>query len=228
MKKLIVALFFLCFNTLAFAQIAGKITIGRNGELETFGIDAGNNLWINLAKDGKIINYGYDPYLGQMENYQEKLTTFNGRLEHYGDNENEAFRGKIKYLGPLLITYFSSYDFELLRGKIKSIGKLSLDYYQGFENEAYRGFIKQIGTTQLSWYGSTENAGLKGKLRKYGNVQISYYNAYDDKAFAGKLKSIDKHQYSYYSSLDRIEYRGALKSGSLIVISGGMKFFAKN
>jgi hypothetical protein len=228
MKKLLILslLSLLLLNT--HAQNISRITLGPGGNFEkiSFGLD--ENVIVNLSKDGNISSWGIDHYLGQVENYNDKLDPYEGRTEYYGPNDNEAFRGKIKSIGRFYITYYASYDYELIRGKVKSIGTINLDYYMAYDDEAFRGNLKNVGQSQVTWYGTTENAGYKGKLRSFGNTSLSYYASYDDKAYQGKVKTLGPASFTYYSSLDRIGYSGALKTGSMIVYANGVKFFSRN
>jgi hypothetical protein len=210
------------------AQSISRITLGPKGDFEKIAFGLDENVIINLSKDGNISSWGIDHYLGQMENYIDKLDPYEGRVEYYGPNDNESFRGKIKSIGRYYITYYASYDYELIRGKVKSIGSVNFDYYMAYDDEAFRGNLKSVDQSQVTWYGSSENMGYKGKLRSFGNTQLNYYASYEDKAFQGKIKSIGSSNFIYYSSLDRIEYRGALKSGSMITYANGVKFFSRN
>lgn len=227
MKKIgLVFIIAVCMLT-SHAQTISKITIGNGGAFEKISFALDEYVIVNVSRDGNILDFGTDHYLGQMENYQDRLDPFGGRVEYYGPNDNESFRGKIKSIGRTYFTYYASYDYEAVRGKLKSIGNLNLDYYLAYENEAYRGSIKNVGQSPVTWYGSSDNEGLRGKLRSFGNTQLNYYAAFEDKAYRGKVKSIDRFTYTYYSSLDRIEYRGAMKTGTMIVFANAVKYYVK-
>ncbi len=227
MKRMLLLLVGATFSLLVKAQTISKVVVGNTGAFEKVTFDVGEYVMLNLSKEGSIISWGIDHYLGQMENYQDKLDPYNGRVEYYGPNDNEAFRGKIKYMGRTYITYYASYDYEILRGKVKSIGNITLDYNQSFEDEAFRGNLKNIGQSAVTWYPSSENAALAGKLKSIGNTTLTYYPSFEDKAFRGKIKSIDRTSFTYYSSLERIEYRGAMKTGSTIIFANGIKYYVK-
>lgn len=209
------------------AQTISRVTIGNTGEFDKITFTLNEQVLLSVSKNGNMIVWGLDRFLGQTENYLDQVTPYNGRVEYYAETDNESFKGKIKSIAGTYITYYASYDRESLRGKIKSIGAYAIDYYMEYENEAYRGNIKSIGQLTFSWYPSTENAGLKGKLKNIGNTAVSYYSSFDDKAYQGKVKSIDRNSFTYYSSLERDGYRGALKSGNPFVISNGIKFYVR-
>ena len=47
-----------------------------------------------------------------------------GREEYYPLTENEAYRGKVKYIGRTRFTYYTSDDKETLKGKVKPLAQL--------------------------------------------------------------------------------------------------------
>jgi hypothetical protein len=200
------------------------IKLSSGGEVEKFVIEIGESVILNLSKSGELLDWGVDPYIGYGENYQNRMEPYTGKVMYYGPNDDSAYRGKIRYIGRTMITYYASFEYENLRGKIKSIGNLGFDYYMHYDDEAYRGAIKTIGRQQVAWYSSFDNKGSKGKLKSIGNTPLTYYSSFDDKAFQGKVKSIDRNVFTYYSSFDRNEYRGGYKTGNPISIVNGIKF----
>lgn len=230
MKKI---LFLLVINFIAlasFCQQVAKITLGSAGNLEMISIAVDDGVIINLLDDGSISKFGTEPYNIRTEgygDYTDKLEPYSGRIEYFTPNDNEAFRGKVKYIGKTPITYYASYDEESLRGKIKSIGAALVSYYQDFEDKAFKGKLKNIGSTTFSYFSSFDNEAFRGKLRTVGPTTLSYYTSYDDKLYGGKIKNIGNFSYTYYSAFDRPEYRGARKTGQPIQYINGTKFYVK-
>ena len=151
MKRLF---FFLTFSMLlvgATSQKLSRITISGTGNLEKFAFELGEYVIVNVSKDGNLISWGVDNYIGRAENYMDKLIEYTGKTGYYSDLDNEAFRGKLKFIGMTYFTYYASYDNEMLRGKIKSIGRTNIEYYSSYENEAYRGNLKNIGSMPITW-----------------------------------------------------------------------------
>ncbi len=228
MKKLLIATVITLLMLPAFAQTITKITFADNGSIVSIAYQVDDNAVLNLNEDGTIINWGVDLYKERgVENYQEKLEKFMGRAEYYDTAQNEAFRGKVKYIGKTLITYYASYDGDEFKGKVKSIGTSTLDYYKDFEDAAYKRKLKTSGPVSFSWYSAFDNEAIKGKLKASGSTSITYYASFDDKAYKGKIKSVGSTSFTYYSSFDRQEYRGRMKSGSQIVMSNGIKYYIR-
>jgi len=226
MKKIIFTLAATFIFLTGFSQSISKITITGSGlvDIIAFGLDG--NVQVYLTKDGNISKWGFDRYIGFQENYEGKLDPYAGRIEYYTQNDDEALRGKVKYIGRTLLTYYASYENEALKGKLKAIGTISLDYYLSYEDAAYRGNIKTLGRQSVTWYASYENADLRGKLKGIGPTAITYYGSFEDKAFRGKIKSIDRFTITYYSSFE--QYSGSIKSGSTILNANGIKYYLRN
>ena len=230
MKKIFftAAILFLC--TGVFAQQISKITFAATGMLETLSLAIDDNVMLNLDDAGVISKWGLEPYNLRTENYgdyTDKLDPYVGRVEYYTANDNEAFRGKVKYIGRTLITYYASYDEESLKGKVKSIGTNAIEYYRAVEDKAFAGKIKNIGSAGMTYFSSFDNEGYRGKLKSVGSSTINYYASFDDKAFAGKIKSIGNVSFSYYGSYDKPEYRGRMKVNSPIQHINGIKYYIK-
>ena len=223
MKKSIFLIWLVLVSApLLFAQKVGRITLAMDNNADIITYEADKTLLINFSKDGKILNWGTEDNWGRLLNYM-------GRVDNYTAAEDSAFRGKVKYIGAVQITYYASYDDKELSGKIKSIGSANFDYYRSFEDEAIRGKIKSIGATSFSYYPSVDNESYKGKIRTVGNTNITYYASFDDKAYKGKVKSIGNINFSYYSSFDRREYQGGMKPGTTYApYVGGIKYFVRN
>jgi hypothetical protein len=226
MKKIIFTLAAIFCLSTVFSQTISKITLTGNGQVDVFAFGLDENVQVYISKTGTISKWGFDRYIGYQENYNGDLQPYVGRTELYTQNEDEALRGKIKYIGRTLITYFASYENEELRGKVKSIGSINLDYYQSFEDVAYRGNIKMLGNQPVTWYASYENADIKGKLKNIGPTSFTYYGSFEDKAFRGKIKSIDRYSFIYYSSFE--QYSGSLKNGASIINANGIKYYLRN
>lgn len=226
MKKIfftIAAVF--CLST-GFSQTISKITLTGSGQVDAFVFGLDENVQVYISKTGTITKWGFDRYIGYQENYNDDLQPYVGRTELYTQNDDEALRGKIKYIGRTLVTYYASYENEELRGKLKSIGSINLDYYQSFEDAAYRGNIKMLGNQPVTWYASYENVDVKGKLKNIGPTSFTFYGSFEDKAFRGKIKSIDRYNFTYYSSFE--QYSGSLKNGASIINANGIKYYLRN
>lgn len=228
MKKLFLAIIINLSVMVALAQTITKITLANNSNLEQISFELNDKAVLNISKDGKVINWGMDDFIGRGENYSGKLASYVGRVEYYSAADNESFRDKVKYLGSTLFTYYASYENELLKGKIKSIGQNGFDYYGNYDDASIKGNIKSIGEVSITWFTSIDNEAYKGKLKSVGPTLLTYYASFEDAAFKGKIKSIDRLSFTYYSSFDRSNYRGALKSGSPFAVINGIKFFTKN
>ena len=227
MKKLLFTVPLLLLVVVASAQNLSQVTISNAGSdiMYTFVIDG--NVQINVSKDGKIIEWGTALEYWRAGYYPGKLQPYIGRVEYYGPADNEALRGKPKYIGSAAITYFSAYENENFTGKVKTIGTTVMDYYSSFENETYKGNLKNAGTISLNYYASYDNEGYKGKLKSVGNTALSYYSSFDDKAYKGKLKSIGSYNYTYYSSYEKREYSGIIKTGSQVQLVNGINYILR-
>ena len=229
MKKILMAIAIVLCIAPCFAQSISKITIGDNGTIETIAFEIEPNVMLNIKEDGTLLNWGEDIYKESgVENWAGKLKDYMGRIEYYSQNDNEAFRGKVKYIGRTLISYYASYDNDALKGKLKSIGSANLDYYLAFDDEAYRGKLKSIGGSAVTWYPSYNNEAFRGKLKSIGSTELIYFSSTDDRAYKGKVKSIGGSPFTYYSSYDRPEYRGRMKSGTQVQYINSIKYFIKN
>lgn len=227
MKKISLSVFVTLLFASAIGQHISKITLGETGNLTAISFDLDESVVVNLSQDGSIIDWGVDIYRGRGENWRNKLEDYTGKVEYYKENDNEAFRGKIKFIGRTLITYYASYDDETQRGKIKSIGPINFEYYPKYENEAYKGRLKSAGSVTFSYFQAFGNDPNSGKLKGVGSTALTYYGPFDDKSYKGKIKSIGSASYIYYSSSETKELRGRLKSGSQIQPVNGIKFFVK-
>lgn len=226
MRKICTTIIALFIIPLGFSQNISKITISGNGQIDiiSFGLD--ENVQVYLTKTGNISKWGFDKYIGYQENYNAVLEPYVGKTEYYTQNDDEAVRGKVKYIGRTLLTYYASYENESLKGKLKSIGSINLDYYLSFDDKAFAGNIKSMGSNQVTWYASYENEALRGKLKTVGPTAITYYGPFEDKAFRGKTKSIGTYTLTYYSSLE--QYSGAIKTGSPVINANGIKYYVRN
>lgn len=212
--------------SLTHAQNLAKVTIKTNGDFEYFSIGIDNGTTINLSKNGNILEYGAEVISDRNQNLT-RLEKFMGRVEYYTQFDNEAFRGKVKYIGMTQITYYASYDKEELRGKIRSIGTMILDYYTKAESDMLAGYIKTLGSNQIQWYSNFDNEAMRGKLKSVGITNLTYYATYDDKAYSGKIKSIGNENFTYYSSMERREYAGMMKTGKQTLYVNGIRFYIK-
>ncbi len=209
------------------AQNLAQITIDNRGnnDIITFLVDG--TIVVNISKDGKIIDWGTE-YTSPVTGMYPRLEKYMGREEYYPDADNEAYRGKVKYIGRTLVTYYTSADNEGLKGKVKSIGPNVLDYYRDYDDVAFRGNLKSAGPVTFTYYSSFEDQSYKGKIKSVGSTRLTYYGSTDDKAYSGKIKNVDRNIFTYYSSYDRKEYSGMMKTGSQVLSSGGLKFIIRN
>lgn len=208
------------------SQRVSQINFTGNGQVDVFVIGLDENVRLYLTKDGTISKWGFDRYIGYQENYNGDLDPYVGRVEYYTQNDDEALRGKVKYIGRVLLTYYASYENDALKGRLKAIGTINVNYYLDYEDAAYRGNIKTLGRQNVTWYASYENADLRGKLKTVGPTTITYYGSFEDKAFRGKIKSIDRFTITYYSSFE--QFSGSMKNGSTTMTANGIKYFLRS
>ena len=228
MKKIIFVLWATLIFASAYAQGVSKISLTQSGNITAIAFEPEKNLMLNVSTDGHIINFGYDVFKERgVDNYFEKLEKYAGNIEYYTDKDDEAFRGKVKYIGRTLLTYYASFEGQEFAGKLKTVGINLIQYYNNSENEVQRGKIKSIGTDMITWYSSFENEAYRGKIKSFGSTQFSYYSSFDDKAYQGNIKSINGSSFNYYSSVDRTELRGRMSSGSPTLFFSGIKYFVK-
>lgn len=226
MKKQLLVIVILFATSIGYSQNLTKILIDGRGQTEAFIFSLPGNVELYLTKDGQINKWGFDKYIGYQENYNNQLEPYVGRVEYYSDNDDISLRGKIKYIGSVMLNYYASYENSMLKGKLKSIGSVVVEYYLTFDDEAYRGFIKKIGNNSISWYSAFENEDIKGKLKGVGSTALTYYSSFEDKAFKGKIKSIDRNNFTYYSSLE--QYSGSMKMGNSVINVSTIKYYIKN
>lgn len=210
----------------SFGQHISRISIAGSGQVDVFSIGLDEKVEIYVSKDGNITKWGYDKFIGYQENYNGLLEPYVGRVEYYSQLDDEALRGKPKYIGKILLTYYASYENEMLKGKLKSIGAINFDYYLSYEDAAFSGLIKTLGPNAVTWYSSYENEALRGKLKSVGPTLLSYYGGFEDKAYRGKIKSIDHFSITYYSSFE--QYSGSVKTGAQLMNANGIKYFVRN
>lgn len=229
MKKLVVTIVISAFAFTAFSQKLSKVTISNNGNNIMAAMLLEQNVVIAISQDGMIAEWGIDKYADRRADYIERvLEKFEGRVEYYKDNDNEAYRGKIKFIGSVQIKYYDSFEDEMLAGKIKSIGAVSFDYYNKYEDVTSKGKLKSIGAVTFAYYSPYENEAYRGKIKNAGNVAITYYSSLDDKAYAGKIKTMNGGTFTYYSSQDTNFPIGAMKAGRQIQYINGVSYIVRN
>jgi hypothetical protein len=227
MSKVYLTLILTFLLTPVFAQNLAQITIDNRAKQDILTFLVDESVVVNITKDGKIIDWGTE-YTTLQTGIYPRLEKYMGREEYYPSTDNEAYRGKVKYIGRTLLTYYTSDDNEALKGKVKMIGTSLLDYYTEYDDAAFKGYVRNAGPVFLTYYGSFYDEFYKGKIKSVGNTLLSYYGAIDDKAYQGKIKSIDRNLFTYYSSFDRREFSGSMKTGSPITSSGSIKYIIKN
>ena len=226
MKKWITTITAVFIFVIGYSQKIAQITINGKGNADAFIIGLDENVKVYLTKDGNITKWGYDRYEGVQENYNDLLDAYVGRVEYYTQNDDEALRGKVKYIGKTLLTYYPSYENEILKGKLKAIGSINIHYFLAYEDAAVKGNIKTLGQQNITWYASYENEGLRGKLKTVGTTTLAYYSSFEDKAYRGKVKSINNNIITYYSSFEN--YSGNFKTGRPIFTENGIKYWVRN
>jgi hypothetical protein len=224
MKKILLIGGLLVFAQIAIAQKLGRISIMNDGHVDRFTVELGEDVIVHISKDGQIAKWGIDPYVGRDDNFTDRIDAYTGKTGVYGETDDVAIRGKLKFIGRNYITYYTSYENAFFQGKIKSIGNLQFNYYMDYENEAFRGLLKSIGQTNINWFGAMDNEHFKGKLKTVGYTPITYYGSTDDQIVRGRLRSIGTTQYTYYTSFDQKDFRGSIKSGPRTVIASGIRF----
>jgi hypothetical protein len=229
MKKIFFSLFSLVIAFSVDAQRANKLTLANNGASITLRYLLDQNVVIDVNQDGTLGEWGVDRYANRpVEFVQRKLDRFDGRVEYYNESENEAFRGKIKFIGRTLITYYASTDQDFQVGKIKSIGTAKFNYYTNADDAMQAGKLKIAGSLNFSYYNSYENQALRGKVKNAGNVPVNYYSSFDDNVIAGKIKSLNGGAYTYYINQEQNFAKGSLKTGRMIQVINGVTYFIKN
>ena len=224
MKKYVLLLAFSFFALVGFSQSLSHVTLSGATALKSFSFTTDQQAIIRISPDGAMLEWGVGMELGQVGYYQGRLLPFMGRVDYYGPEADEAFRGKVRTIGNCIITYYASFQPAAQKGKIKSIGSVLLDYYMDYDNEAYKGKLKTAGNLTISYYASFDNEAYRGKLKAVGNTSLSYYSVFDDKFNTGKIKSIGSFAYTWYNNFDRKELQGALKSGSTMQRINGVTY----
>ena len=229
MKKVLFSLFSLLVVFLANAQRPNKLTLSNNGANVTLRYLLDQNVVLDVNQDGTLGEWGVDRYATRPVDFtQRRLDNFDGRVEYYNESENEAFRGKIKFIGRTLINYYASTDQDFQVGKIKSIGPIKFNYYTNADDPMQAGKLKIAGALNFSYYSSYENQALRGKVKNAGNVPVTYYSSFDDNVIAGKIKSLNGGTYTYYINQEQNFAKGSLRTGRMIQVINGVTYFIKN
>jgi hypothetical protein len=229
MKNIFILIAFFCLSHVASAQRIHKIILSDKGATTTTCFLLNENVVIYLSQEGEIKEWGVDLYSDRPADYvNRKITPYGGRVEYYTEKDNEAFRGKLKYIGNVMITYYASFDEKSMVGKIKSIGTNTMSYYTAYDDPSAQGKLKSIGRMNFAYYSSFDNDAYKGKIKNAGSVGFTYYSSTDDKAYSGKIKSMNNMPFTYYSSQDRVGLRGVQKSGNQLQVINGITYWIKN
>ena len=224
MKKYIFLTACCLFTCIAFSQTLTHVKLSAATTLSSFCFTADQQAIIKISPDGNILEWGIEMQYGQAGYYQGRLLPFPGRVDYYGQEVDEAFRGKVKSIGSSIITYYPSSMPQAQKGKVKSIGSAQLDYYMDYDNESLKGKLKTAGNVTINYYASYDNEAFRGKLKSVGNTTLTYYSVFDDKFNQGKIKSIGTANFSWYNNFDRKELQGALKSGSTMQKINGVTY----
>ncbi len=229
MKKFISLLVIAVIAGKCFSQKLDFIVLTGYGAGHTFYYSTNDKTMIAITKDGTIAEYGPEYPKEFMGYYPGRLQKYMGRVDYYTQNDNEAFRGKVRYIGLTQITYYGSFDEEALKGKVKSIGTTQFDYYASYEDAAIKGNIKNIGGFAISYCPSYENEAIRGRLKAIGNTKFEWYTSYDDKALSGKIKQIDQYPFTYYTSFENNNgQKGLMKSGFYSKYINGINYYMRN
>lgn len=229
MKIIFFVVTFILLSVTTTAQRLSRIILSNAGSVDIISFLTDDGVFVNITKDGKIIDWGIEPTIMQYNNYPGKLAQYMGGVEYFSPADNEDVKGKVKYIGRTAVTYLSSGESELFKGKVKSIGSIYFDYYDAFSDSFLKGKIKNAGMYSFSYYTAFDNEAYNGRIKNAGTTLLTYYAGYEDKAYRGKLKSIDNINFNYYSSFDRREYQGSLKGGyQMQYLINGIKYYLRN
>lgn len=229
MKRSILLLAIIFISAKSFAQKIDLITLTGYGANTAFYYQTADRISIIFTKDGNITEFGTQYDKGTYGYYPGKLLKYMGRVDYYSQDENEAFRGKVKYIGLTMITYYGSYDDASLKGKIKSIGSTQFDYYLSYEDASVKGNVKNVGGTSFTWCSSFDNEAIRGRVKTIGSTRFDWYTSFDDKSLSGKIKSIDNYGFTYYTSFENNNgQKGYLKSGFQTKYINGINYYVRN
>ncbi|MBL0359114.1 MAG: leucine-rich repeat protein [Chitinophagaceae bacterium] len=229
MKIPILLLAIICTAVSSFAQKIDLITLSGYGATAAFYYETADKISIVFTKDGAISEFGTQYDKGTYGYYPGKLLKYMGRVDYYSKDENEAFMGKVKYIGLTMIPYYGSYDDAALQGKIKSIGSTQFEYYLSFEDASIKGTIKNVGSTAFTYCSSFDNEATRGRIKSIGNTRFDWYTSFDDKSLSGKLKSIDNYTFTYYTSFENNNgQKGFMKSGFQSKYINGINYYVRN
>lgn len=226
MKRTLLLFFSCMISSALFAQGLSVISMDRTGDKLLLSFRTIDNALINVSKDGQLLSYGMENLQRQNLHwiFPPQLDPYMGRIENYSDIDDVNFRGKVKYIGQTMVTYYASYDKEELRGKIKTLGTTDFVYYESYSDKAFAGNIQRAGNTNFTYYSSFDNEAMKGKFKTIAGTGLSYYSSFDDKAIKGRIKNIGSENFTYYTSFDRKGYQGAQKSGFLTKYIGSIRY----
>lgn len=217
MKKYFLLLPLYLFAADVFAQTLSHVAISGASTLKAFSFITNQQVIIKITPEGNIIEWGIEIDASRNGYYWGKLDPYLGRIDYYGQEADEAFRGKVKSIGSCSITYYASSQPELQKGKIKTIGAIQLDYYLNYEDVNFQGKIKSAGNLTINYFSSYDNDSFKGKLKSVGLTSLTYYSIFDDRLNKGKIKSIGNYRIAWYNEFDQKELQGAMKSGSTML-----------
>src|SRR5437868_5944264 len=173
MKKLLCLLAIAFCITPAFSQSLSKVTFNYDGGLDVISVELEPNVMLMINETGNVIRFGEDIFRESgVENWENKVKDYMGRVEYYANTENEAFRGKVKSIGRTTVTYYASYNNEAFRGRLKSIGSTELTYYSSTDDKAYKGKLKSIGGSQYTYYSSFDRQEYRGRMKTGNQSQV--------------------------------------------------------
>ena len=66
----------------------------------------------------------------------------------------------------LFLLPISSFDDETYKGKLKTVGSIIITYYGLMDDKAYRGKVKNIDRSLFTYYSSYDRPGYSGILKK--------------------------------------------------------------
>ena len=214
MKQFFTITFFILIARCSDSQQLGQVSFSGGANLTSFALIGDDGVILRISVDGKILEWGYEIQSQRNSNYYAPgLQPYMGRVDYFGQESDSVFRGKVKSIGSLFITYFNQYETVEKIGKLKSVGIISMDYYSNYEDVTFKGKLKFIGSSLIGYYSSYEDEGFRGKLKIVGNSVINYFSIFDDKNIRGKIKNIGGVNFQWYTSLDRPGYGSGLKSG---------------
>src|SRR5436190_831794 len=120
MYKLFAAILFFCISTCISAQRLSQVTFRDATNFSYYSFRCDYDVLIRVTDEGRIIEWGIERRAERFDYYDPKLQPYMVRIEYYTQVEDSAYRGKIKSIGSIVYTWYSSFDRSDQRGALKS------------------------------------------------------------------------------------------------------------